>query len=109
MPENPPGARRRKSLADLAARLVDGQLAYALADLASLPRAAVVVEDRYADLFKLTHVQPGWVAELLATIVVRYPSVPIVFCETRPLAEEWTYRFLGAALAYARAQQGVGQ
>ncbi|HEX6195209.1 MAG TPA: histone-like nucleoid-structuring protein Lsr2, partial [Jiangellaceae bacterium] len=28
-----------------------------------------------------------------------YPTVPIVFCETRRLAEEWTYRFLGAALA----------
>jgi hypothetical protein len=27
--------------------------------------------------------------------------VPIVFCETRPLAQEWTYRFLGAAAAYA--------
>jgi hypothetical protein len=23
-----------------------------------------------------------------------------VFCETRPLAEEWTFRFLGAALAH---------
>jgi hypothetical protein len=28
--------------------------------------------------------------------------VPIHFAETRPLAEEWTYRFLGAALAYAQ-------
>jgi hypothetical protein len=26
--------------------------------------------------------------------------VPIVFAETRPLAQEWTYRFLGAALAH---------
>jgi hypothetical protein len=25
--------------------------------------------------------------------------VPVVFCETRKLAEEWTYRFLGAARA----------
>jgi hypothetical protein len=24
--------------------------------------------------------------------------VPIVFAESRPLAQEWTYRFLGAAL-----------
>jgi hypothetical protein len=29
--------------------------------------------------------------------------VPIHFGETRPLAEEWTYRFLGAALAYHQA------
>ncbi len=31
---------------------------------------------------------------------MRFPDVPIVFCETRPLAQEWTYRFLGAALAH---------
>lgn len=41
------------------------------------------------------------VAEMLAAAQVRYPNVPIVFCETRPLAQEWTYRFLGAALAQA--------
>jgi len=38
------------------------------------------------------------VADGLAEAQVRFPSVPLVFCETRPLAEEWTYRFLGAAL-----------
>lgn len=31
---------------------------------------------------------------------IRFPSVPIVFCETRLLAQEWTYRFLGAALVH---------
>jgi hypothetical protein len=94
----------RKSLADLTRRLVDGQLAYALAHMATLPRAAVVVEDRYPNLFKLEHTQPGFVAEMLAALTVRYPAVPISFCETRPLAEEWTYRFLGAALAYHQAE-----
>lgn len=94
----------RKSLADLAARLVDGNLTYALAELATVDRAALVVEDRYAAIFKLDHVAPGFVADLLAAVQVRYPSVPIVFCDTRALAEEWTYRFLGAALAYAHAQ-----
>ena len=94
----------RKSLADLTRRLIDGQLAYALADMATIPRAAVVVEDRYPNLFKLEHTQPGFVAEMLAALTVRYPTVPISFCETRPLAEEWTYRFLGAALAYAQAE-----
>jgi hypothetical protein len=94
----------RKSLADLTRRLVDGQLAYALADMATIPRAAVVVEDRYPNLFKLEHTQPGFVAEMLAALTVRYPTVPISFCETRPLAEEWTYRFLGAALAYHQAE-----
>lgn len=89
----------RKSLADLATRLVDGSLTYALAELATVGRAALVVEDRYADVFKLDHVAPGFVADLVAAVQVRYPSVPIVFCDTRPLAEEWTFRFLGAARA----------
>jgi ERCC4 domain len=96
-------AVERKSLADLVHRLIDGQLTYALADLASIPRAAVVVEDRYSGLFKLEHTQPGFVTEMLAALTVRYPTVPIHFAETRPLAEEWTYRFLGASLAYAQA------
>ena len=90
----------RKSLTDLVRRLIDGQLTYALAGLATLPRAAVVVEDRYSSLFKLEHTKPGFVVEMLAALTVRYPAVPIHFAETRPLAEEWTYRFLGAALAY---------
>jgi hypothetical protein len=98
----------RKTLADLAGRLVDGSLTFALAELATVDRAAVVVEDRYADLFKLEHVAPGFVAELLAAVQVRYPSVPIVFCETRPLAEDWTYRYLGAALAHRLAEDEAG-
>jgi hypothetical protein len=96
-------AVERKSLQDLAGSLVDASLAFLLAELGTLSRAAVVVEDRYSRLFKLEHVQAGFVADLLAAVQVRYPSVPIVFLETRPLAEEWTFRFLGAALAYAEA------
>ena len=56
-------------------------------------------------MFKLEHVQPGFVAELLAAVQVRYPTVPILFLDSRPLAEEWTFRFLGAALAQARAER----
>jgi hypothetical protein len=36
---------------------------------------------------------------MLARVQVRYPEIAIVFLETRPLAEEWTFRYLGAALA----------
>lgn len=93
----------RKSLHDLVRRLIDGQLTYALAEMAALPRAALVVEDRYSSLFKLERTKPGFVTELLAALTVRYPTVPIHFAETRPLAEEWTYRFLGAALAHHQA------
>jgi hypothetical protein len=99
-------AVERKSLADLASSLVDGSLAFAIAELATMGRAAVVVEDRYAAVFKLEHVQPGFVADLLGAVQVRYHDVPIVFCDTRRLAEEWTFRFLGAALAHARQGEG---
>jgi hypothetical protein len=92
----------RKSLADLSSSLVDGSLGYLLAELAELPRAAVVVEERYAGVFKLDHVQPGFVADLLGALAVRYPAVPVLFCDTRPLAQEWAYRFLGAAVAELR-------
>lgn len=87
----------RKSLADLVSTLTTGKLRYLLADLSALPRAAVVVEDRWSQVFKLDRVRPAVVADGLAESQVRFPSVPIVFCENRALAQEWTYRFLGAA------------
>ncbi len=91
----------RKSLVDLVASLTSGKLRYQLADLAALPRAALVVEDRYSQLFKLDRVRPAVVADGLAELQVRWPNVPVVFCETRQLAEEWTYRFLAAAHVWA--------
>jgi hypothetical protein len=32
-----------------------------------------------------------------------------VFCETRPLAQEWAYRFLGAAVAHQREHEGADE
>jgi hypothetical protein len=93
-------AVERKSLADLVSTMTTGKLRYLLAALAELPRAALVIEDRYSAVFKVTHTRPAVVAEGLAEAQVRFPNVPIVFCETRPLAQEWTYRFLGAAVAH---------
>ena len=90
----------RKSLADLVSTLTSGKLRYLLADLATVPRAALVVEDRWSSVFKLDRVRPAVVADGLAEAQVRFPTVPIVFCETRKLAQEWTYRFLGAAIAH---------
>jgi ERCC4-type nuclease len=98
------GVVERKRLAELAANVVDGSLLHRLSELAIVPRAAVVVEDRWADVFRLRHVAPSMVAEMLAAAQVRYPNVPIVFAETRPLAQEYTYRFLGAALRYAEEE-----
>ena len=99
----------RKSLADLVATITGGKLWYLLADLASLDRAAVAVEDRYSRVFKLDRVRPAVIADALAEATVRYPMVPIVFCETRPLAQEWTYRFLGAALTEHHRTAGAGE
>ena len=96
----------RKSLADLVSTLTSGKLRFAMAALAALPLAAVVVEDRYSAVFKLTRVRPRIVADGLAELQVRHPAVPIVFCETRQLAQEWAYRFLGAALEHHRLDVG---
>jgi hypothetical protein len=93
-------AVERKSLPDLVTTLTTGKLRSLLGALATLPRSALVVEDRYSAVFKLDHVRPAVVAEGLAEAQVRFPSVPIVFAETRPLAQEWAYRFLGAAVAH---------
>lgn len=99
----------RKSLADLVSSLTNGRLRYQVADLAALPRAAVVVEDRYSQLFKLDYVRPAVIADGLAELQVRWPNVPIVFCETRPLAEEWTYRFLAAAHTWSVTETAAVQ
>ena len=100
-------AVERKTLEDLSGSLLSGKLTYALAELTALPRAAVVVEDRYSRLFKLPHVAGARVAEALAESHARFPAVPVVFCETRPLAQEWTYRWLGACLAELAAARAT--
>ena len=94
----------RKSLPDLVSSLTSGRLRYALGELAALPRAAVVVEDRYSQIFALDRVRPAQVADGLAELQVRWPTIPIVFCENRKLAEEWTYRYLAAAYTWAQTE-----
>lgn len=92
-------AIERKKFDNFVSGLVDGSLLFQLAELSELPRAAVVIEGRYEDLLKLKHTQPGWVIDLVARVQVRHPSVPLVFAGSRKHAEEYTYRFLGAARA----------
>lgn len=96
----------RKSLPDLVSSLTTGKLKYQLAHLAVLPRAAVVVEDRYSQVFRHEHVRPAVIAEALAECQLTWPAVPIVFCETRALAQEWAYRFLGAVRRAAEDEHG---
>lgn len=98
------GVVERKRLQEIAGNVVDGSLLVLLGELAAARRAATVVEARWADVFRLRHVAPAMVAEMLAAAQVRYPNVPIVFCEWRPLAQEYAYRFLGAAKAFAEEE-----
>ena len=102
----------RKSVDDLVSTIVGGKLWMLLAELSAFVGgsgpdagpgggAAIVVEDRYSAIFKLRHVRPASIATQLAEAAVRYPSVPIVFAETRQLAQEWTFRFFGAAVEHA--------
>jgi hypothetical protein len=95
-------AVERKSVEDLVSSLASGRLRFALSELSGLPRAAVVVEQGYAQIFAQRHMRGATVADGLAELQVHYPNVPIVHCDSRKLAEEWTYRFLAAAHAWAR-------
>ena len=88
----------RKTFENFTGSVVNGSLGFQLTELASVPSAAVVVEERYSALLKAPHVQPGWLCEAVARLQVRYPTVPIVFADSRKLAEDYTYRFLAAAL-----------
>lgn len=97
----------RKSIEDLVSTIVGGKLWTMLAALAAAGHAAVVVEDRYSSVFKLTHVRPLTITSQIAEAAVRYPSVPIVFAETRRLGEEWAYRFFGAAVEHHAADTGA--
>ena len=87
----------RKSLADLVTSLTTCKLEFRLTEPAAIPRAAVVVEEGYSRVFKVDHVRPSVVADDIAECQIRFPTVSIVLCETRKLAQEWTYRFLAAA------------
>jgi hypothetical protein len=40
---------------------------------------------------------------------VRYPEVTVVFADSRKFAEEWTYRFLAAALSDAGGDDPVAE
>ena len=94
-------AVERKSMADLTSSVLNGTLKYQLTELSALPRAAAVVEDRYSRIFSLQHARPAVVIDGLAELQVAFPNVPIMFCETRKLAQEFTYRYLGAAHTWA--------
>jgi len=59
-------------------------------------------------LLKHAYAPAGFLPDMLARVQVRYPEIPIVFLDTRSLAEEWTFRYLGAALAEHESEQQSG-
>ena len=87
----------RKTLVNLATSLSDGSLAFQMQRLAEGGRSAIVVEGEYPDLFRTQPGRGSWLADMLGRLTVRYPEVPIIFASSRKFAEEWTYRFFGAA------------
>ncbi len=64
--------------------------------------SAVVVEGDYPDLFRTQPGRGSWLADMLGRLAIRYPEVPVVFSGSRRFAEEWAYRFLGAAAGDTR-------
>ncbi len=94
-------AVERKSFDNLISSLVAGDLAFGMAALSELDNAAVAVEGKYSQIFKSQYASPSFLLESLSTLQVRYPSVSILFLETRKISEEWTFRFLGSALRLA--------
>ena len=90
-------AVERKTADDFVTSATSGALAFAMADLSALPCAAVVIEASYSQLIAHPRVRPGFMADLIARLQVRTPSVPLVYADDRRLAEDWTYRFLAAA------------
>lgn len=96
-------AVERKTLEDLAGSLSDGSLAFQMGRLAELPLAAVAVEGRYSALLGFRHAPASWLADQLVRLQARYPRIPVVFLDSRRLAEDWTQRFLATALADSEA------
>ena len=97
----------RKTLENLSNSLSDGTLSFQMQRLAEVGRSAVVVEGDYPDLFRTQPGRGSWLADMLGRLAVRYPEVPIVFAGSRKFAEEWAYRFFGAAVGdYDEARRG---
>jgi ERCC4-type nuclease len=99
----------RKILENPVASISDGTMAFQMQRLSEVGRAAVVVEGQYSALFKLEHVPAAFIADGLARLQLRYPEVTVVFADSRKFAEEWTYRFLAAALSHAGGDDPVAE
>lgn len=96
-PTRPLAVVERKTLENFVTCLSDGTLSFQMQKLGEMPLAAIVVEGRYSEIFRLQHVDGGWIADVLSRLHARYPEIQVTFADTRKFAEEWTYRFLAGA------------
>ena len=94
----------RKSLPDFVSSVTDGRLRFALGELPHFLAQRWSSRSGTRGSSRSTGCGPAVVLDGLAELQVRYPNVPIVFCETRSLAEEWTYRYLAAARVWAETE-----
>ena len=95
----------RKKLEEFAGAAVQGRLQLQLAELATMPRAVVIIEGRLSQLLKGDlKARPGWLLNLLAALQAAFPSVPLLFAESGPIAADLAYRWLSASLRLARAE-----
>jgi hypothetical protein len=73
-----------------------------LAELASQPRAALVVEAQYGDFLDAERVRPwppAHVGRVLAEIAALHPRLPIVYAGNRKLANHWALGWFSAVAA----------
>jgi len=96
----------RKKIDEFAGNAVNGSLQLQLAELASLPRALLLVEGRLSQLLKRdAHVDPAWMLNLVAGLQAAYPNVPLHFAESSALAANLAYRWLSACLQQSDHQR----
>jgi len=73
-----------------------------LAELATYPHAALVVEARYGDFLDPERVRPwsaAHVARVLAEIAAVHPALPVIYAGNRKLANEWAHGLFRAVAA----------
>lgn len=100
-PARPLAVVERKTLENFVTCLSDGTLSFQMQKLGEMPLAAIVVEGRYSEIFRLQHVNASWIADVLSRLHARYPEIQVTFADSRKFAEEWTYRFLASAASDA--------
>ena len=85
----------RKTANDLISSMISGRMRFLMAELAALPRAAVVVEEGYSKIFKHPHVAGSVAAERLAEIQAQFPA-----CADRVLRDPTACRAMDLSLAW---------